>query len=274
MSYEDLGGPGGDVQGQESIGEVTSAPENFDPDARIDQPEETEAPAETFDPDARIEQPEIVGEPVDTFDPDARIEASEPAEMNDPIESAEVATEKNEPEQQLETEAKPEVLSNVELYNSPEKREQLALSSNGEWRGEPGKSEFVPNSQEARDKLEEYGVDSISYDENCEPDLRPVSEATVEIDNMSDKRLGPGGNYEQAFDKLSQRYNEESKDGRTDWSKRDIDQWRQDHDLTPHERMDRKTVDFVPTAIHKECKHCGGCSECKARDQIGGGFDE
>lgn len=27
---------------------------------------------------------------------------------------------------------------------------------------------------------------------------------------------------------------------------------------TPHERLDRKTVDFVPEAIHKECKHYGG----------------
>lgn len=166
-----------------------------------------------------------------------------------------------------------DVVSNVELYSSPEKRLAQAKGSDGEWLGEAGKSEFVPNDAEVRELMKERGVDSIRYDEHCEPDFSPVSEGTVEIDNMTWRRKGPGGNYEQAFEKLAEKWNEIAKDGKTDWNARDVDKWRQDNNLTPHERMDRKTVDFVPTPIHLACKHFGGCIESKLKANIGGKFD-
>lgn len=221
----------------------------------------------SFNPDARIEQQEITPSSIDSFNPDDRIESC------DLSKSDEVLKNDFDPDKRIESESKSEVVSDVELYNPPEKRKQKALESKGEWKDEPGRSEFVPESKEAREELDKHGVDSISYDDNYEPDFSPVSEETVEIDNMNEERLGPGGNYEQAFEKLAQKFNEEARDGKTDWTSRDVDKWRQDNKLTPHERMDRKTVDFVPSSIHKECKHCGGVSECKTKERIGGGFD-
>ena len=166
-----------------------------------------------------------------------------------------------------------EVLSNSELKTSPEKRQQKAQESKGEWSDEPGKSDFRPSSQEAKDAMKAKGVDSIHYDNNSEPDFRPVSEASVKIDNMTSDRFGPNGNYRQAFEKLAEQWNNEAKDNRTDWTARDVDQWRIDNHLTPHERLDRLHVDFVPTSIHQECKHYGGVSECKERIREGGQFD-
>ena len=172
-----------------------------------------------------------------------------------------------------ETEATKDVVSDVELYNSPEKRLEKALQGDGKWLGEPGKSGFIPNNQEARQILKDRGLESIRYDANCEPDFSPVSEGTVEIDNMTEWRLGEGRNYDQAFKKLADQWNSMMKDGKSDWNSRDVVRWASDNKLSPHERMDRKTVDFVPRIINLECKHIGGCSECKLRDAVGGVFD-
>ena len=71
--------------------------------------------------------------------------------------------------------------------------------------------------------------------------------------------------------------NKREREGRTDWTPRDVKQWRQDNKYSWHERIDRKTMDLVPRAIHDECKHFGGCSECKQYEKengIGGNFDE
>ena len=171
------------------------------------------------------------------------------------------------------TETIQDVVSDVELYNTPEKRLDQALQSNGEWLGEPGKSEFIPSNPEARQVLKDKGLESIRYDANCEPDFSPVSEGTVQIENMTERRLGEGGNYEQAFQKLSEQWNNALKDGKSDWTARDVARWAYDNKLSPHERMDRKTVDFVPRIINLECKHVGGCSECRLRDMVGGVFD-
>lgn len=171
------------------------------------------------------------------------------------------------------TEKAQDVVSDVELYTDPERRLKQALGSDGEWLGEPGKSEFIPNDSAARQAMKERGVDSIKYDEHCEPDFSPVSEGTVEIDNMTDRRRGEGGNYEQAFEKLAEQWNNIAKDGKKDWSAREVESWADENKLSPHERMDGKTMDFVPRSIHFECKHYGGCAEYTARTKIRGGFD-
>ena len=172
-----------------------------------------------------------------------------------------------------ETEATKDVVSDVELFTDPQKRLDQALGSNGEWLGEPGKSEFIPNDSAARQAMKECGVESIRYDEHCEPDFSSVSPESVEIDNMTGERYGLDGNFAQAYEKLAEQWNSKAKDGKTDWNAVDAKLWTKENKLTPHERLDRKTVDFVPEDIHKECKHYGGCAECNKRDNIGGGFD-
>ena len=86
------------------------------------------------------------------------------------------------------------------------------------------------------------------------------------------------GNFSQADAKLAEKWNEQQKDGRTDWTDEDVYEWRHDpaHQCSWHERCDTKTMDLVPYDIHSYCKHLGGVSECKARDSVndGGGFDE
>ena len=234
--------------------ESNQAVQRFDADKRIDveKDKKDDGKEKRFDPDKRIDVQEQFNKVVDDKDGKAVIELN-----ND----------------QVEAEVTKEVISDVELYNSSEKRLEQALQGEGEWKGEPGKSEFIPRNQEARQILKESGLESIRYDANCEPDFSLVSKGTVQINNMTERRLGEGGNYDQAFQKLAEQWNSEMKDGKSDWNSRDVARWTADNKLSPHERMDRKTVDFVPKVINLECKHIGGCSECKLRDARGGGFD-
>ena len=163
-----------------------------------------------------------------------------------------------------------------DCYTTSQQRKEFASTSKGEWSGEVGNSVFRPDKLEALEALKKYGVDGIEYFDG-EPDFSKISISTVEIDNMSSERLGPGGNYEQAFNKIAEKWNSEAKFGRTDWTSRMVDEWRRDNEYTPHERSDRKTVDLIPRAPHEECKHFGGVAECKraeAAENIGGRFDE
>lgn len=159
---------------------------------------------------------------------------------------------------------------------SSEERKELANRSNGEWDGEPGDSKFRPEKQEAKEALERYKQDGVDYIDG-EPDFSKVSEATVEIDNMTSERYGLGNNFDQANQKCAEKWNKEAKDGKTDWTAREVENWRKENHYTWHERLDRKTMDLVQSDIHEECKHYGGVAECKrfeaTEKQSGGGFD-
>ena len=95
---------------------------------------------------------------------------------------------------------------------------------------------------------------------------------------MTSERYGPGNNFEQADQKCADKWNKEGKDGRTDWTARNVADWRSENRYSWHERLDRKTMDLVQRDIHEECKHYGGVSECKKHEALekssGGGFDE
>lgn len=177
-------------------------------------------------------------------------------------------------------------------YNSEEKRLGCVPldGETGSFDGERGNSKFVPlgeteRGQACRDKLSEYGKDGIEY-KNLEPDFSEVSEGTVKIDDMTEHREDYydengdlcEGNFSQADEKCAELWNEQQKDGRTDWSAEDVYDWRHDpeHQCSWHERCDTNTMDLVPYDIHSYCKHLGGVSECKARDAVndGGEFDE
>lgn len=170
----------------------------------------------------------------------------------------------------------------TEYYNSYQTRLDCTPKSdseNGHWSGERGESKFIPDrntdaGRAAAEKLEEFGLDGIEYN-NAEPDFSPISEATVKIENMTEYR---DSNFAQADIKCAEKWNNDAKDGRTDWTARKVEDWRKEHNYSWHERCDTETMDLVPREVHTGvCTHLGGVSECKVRDSIGnigGEFDE
>ena len=157
-------------------------------------------------------------------------------------------------------------------------------NSNGHWEGERGESKYIIENPEVKKTLEKYGVDGIEYKDGI-PDFEPVSEATVEIDNMTENRHSTRdpetgevtkGNFEQADEKCAEKFNEEAKDGKTDWTAADVKKYREDNNLTWHECSDGKTCMLIPRDVHETCRHTGGCSECAHKNNElanDGGFD-
>lgn len=143
----------------------------------------------------------------------------------------------------------------------------------GFWDGERGRSVFHPSDIDAKKALKELGLDGIEFVDG-EADFSRVATETVKIDNMTARRLGSDGNYDQASTKLAEKYNMIKKDGSTNWDAVKVEQYKTDNGLTWHERCDCETMDLVPTEIHSSVKHSGGVAECKARDGVGGVFDE
>ena len=178
-----------------------------------------------------------------------------------------------------------------EYYNSYEDRLGCTPKQDtnlGKWEGERGESKFIPSSETiegkaALDKLEEKGIDGIEF-KNAEPDFSKCAEATVRIDDMTQHRddyLGKDGslklgNFTQADIKCAEKWNLEAKDGKIEWTARDVNIWRHENKCSWHERCDTRTMDLVPFEVHSYCRHLGGVSECKVRDavNIGGDFDE
>ena len=152
-------------------------------------------------------------------------------------------------------------------------------SENGHWEGERGESKYIPSPETEKgragiSKLAEYDMDGIEY-RNCEPDYSDCSEGTVQIDNMSENRPS---NFSQADIKLSEQWNAENREGRSDWTDEDVENYRKENNLSWHECCDTKTMNLVSRDIHggdtSVFLHSGGVAECKVRDNTGGGFDE
>lgn len=202
-----------------------------------------------FDPDKRID---IVKRPIERighfiYDPDKRIEIRKPDKDG--------------------------------FYTTFEERSKISNLDNREgglrgfWEGERANSTFIPSYKFMQDRLAEFGLKGIDF-RNGEADFSKVSVASVKIDHMSAFRLGKGNNFDQANTKLAEKFNKERKDGRNDWTPREVDTYIEDNKLSRHERCDCKTIDLVPTDIHKYFHHSGGVAECKARDGVRGEFDE
>lgn len=147
-------------------------------------------------------------------------------------------------------------------------------SSVGDWEGERGNSKFIPIEEDMKKHLSEYGCDGIEYKKGV-VDFSPVSETNVQID-MTSQRYGPGGNFEKCDAKCAEQWNAEKREGKDDWTARDVEKWRGENHYTWHECSDMKTCMLVSRDIHETFIHSGGVSECIKRDQInyGGGFDE
>lgn len=142
-------------------------------------------------------------------------------------------------------------------------------SERGDWSGKRGESEFTPNDEEIKESLDRYDKESIEYKDGI-PDFSEVAESTVEIENMTENRAD---NFRQCDEKCAEQWNREGRDGRTDWTARDVKEWRQENGYSWHERNDMKTCDLIPTEINDYFGHLGGVSECKKRDIENGGSD-
>lgn len=167
-------------------------------------------------------------------------------------------------------------LENDGLYTSLENRVNEAGKSDGTWSGDVGNSKFSPSDLTdegiaAKNKLSEFGLDGIEF-KNGIPDFSKIAVEAVEIDMTGDR----SANYTKTYTAVANKWNSEKKDGRSDWTAREVKEWKQLNNLSPHECSDMKTVQFVPTSVHSFVKHYGGVAECKARDNIlnGGKFDE
>ena len=157
-------------------------------------------------------------------------------------------------------------------------------SDTGTFRGDRGNSPFVPSDSDALAEIEKYGADSVEYRDGY-PDFTPFSkhdspwgefDTSVEIPHMTADRQNPKyefgrrssshafdediGNFSQADNELASRYGLDPMD---------IQRWREDNGLTWHEYADGKTMQLVPTKIHSACRHSGGVSEMKYRQEWG-----
>ena len=137
----------------------------------------------------------------------------------------------------------------------------------GHWSGERGESVFLPSQERVKQILGPYGLEGIAYT-NGIPDFSACSSCTVEIDDMSTRRYGPGGNFEQCDTLCAEKWNQEGREGRTDWTAREVQAWRSEHGYTWHERNDRTTCDLVPSEINDYFGHLGGVSECSKAEGL------
>lgn len=158
-----------------------------------------------------------------------------------------------------------------DCLTTSEERKEFAERNIGTWDNEIGNSMFHPDKEESREALESYKQDGINYKDG-EPDFSKVSEATVEIEKMTSNRPS---NFIQANEACAKLWNSQAKYEKTDWTARDVNDWKKENRFSWHERLDMKTMDLVQRDIHEECKHYGGVAECHRHEMLnGGGFDE
>lgn len=178
-------------------------------------------------------------------------------------------------------------------YNTYPERLQITLADNnpmiGCYEGIRGESKFIPSNRTVEgllviEILSRYGLNGIIYI-NAEPDFEVCAEAVVKIPAMTENRenyfdddgLPVQGNFSQADIQLAEQWNEQKREGKTDWVPRDVLDYRKANRLTWHEKCDTETMVLVPWEINSFFRHSGGCSECKKRDTIidnGDEFDE
>ena len=131
--------------------------------------------------------------------------------------------------------------------------------------------QYCTSSKEVQNDLKKCEQDGVEY-KNGIPDFSKVAEAKVFIFHMTSDR---NNNFKQCDSILAKQFNAQKKEGKTNWTPRDIKEYRKEHKLSWHEHNDAKTCYLVPQSIHTSCPHLGGVSECKKREmkQNGGGFD-
>lgn len=166
-------------------------------------------------------------------------------------------------------------IPDFETSNVEDSKQACMLPRNGgEWEGESGDSTWKPNPDEIPKSsnsegktwgeiFKKYDITGITFKEGY-PDFSGVAEETVEINDFSDNR---NNNFNQAEKKTAEKWNEEGKDGRTDWKGSEVKQYRKDNSLTWHECEDTKTMQLVPSEVHNNIPHTGGISVIKQENK-------
>lgn len=147
------------------------------------------------------------------------------------------------------------------FYTSYLERYKRVPKNDGEWTGKIGESVFKTTKPEVIEVLKKYGIEGIRYTD-CSPDFSPVTDTSVKI-NMT-KNIWD--NYANADAVCAEKWNKERRNGRNDWTGRDVKTWRNDNKFTWHECSDRKTCQLISREIHDAYRHTGGRLECAIRD--------
>mgnify|MGYP001031919663 CR=1 FL=1 len=157
-------------------------------------------------------------------------------------------------------------------YTNYQKRikhlEQMKTKGLGEWTGIEGESEFILKEPVIYNGTK---ITKVSY-KNGIPDFSPYAIAEVEIPKMTDKRLGPGGNYEQANTALAELWTKKQHMGRS-WTARQVEEYRITNNLTWHEMSNMESMQLVPFDVNNTFKHYGGVAEYNAMLKVEGGAD-
>jgi Tfp pilus assembly protein PilP len=232
----------------------------------------------------KVERPTQIEEFLRNLEKTTKIEESPIAKYADDLlnsdveEEDEVKAETVEAEETNPDKEKEPVESDF-LSTYEERKRQTPTDKNterGHWEDKRGESRYIPTDEKIKEILAKYGLDGIEY-KDAIPDFSKCSESTVEIDNMSENRYskdGKVGNFEQADQKCAEQWNKDGKDGKTDWTARDVANWRRENGYSWHECNDRKTCQLIPTEINDYFGHLGGIGECTKANAQEEGFDE
>ena len=160
-----------------------------------------------------------------------------------------------------------EQLEDREYYSTREERlaqtpRENGIDSKGIWQGERGESKYIPNDAKAQEALARCGRDGVEY-KDAVPDFAPFAKETVEIKDMHANR---SETFRKADNKCAQKWNEKNFENKSDWTGKNVSDWRIENGYTWHECNDCKTCQLVPTDIHSKCGHLGGFAECKKKD--------
>ncbi len=261
-----------DVGSNQDVARPPESPElssgvhgSFNPDARIEKGAQEGIGAERGDVDAR-------GDALSDFNPDARIGTP----SGDAAASEAEIPDSWEPNVHVSEHASGDLRGPDGYYTSLDDRKGLALATRGEWASIPGNSLCRPDvttegGRAVKEELGRVGVEGIEYRDYI-PDFGPVAKETVTIDTMTSDI---GTNKSQAYRAVADRWNSEGRpdkggNPKSDWTSRDVDEWKKENNLVFHECSDMHTCQFVPQTIHSYYKHYGGRSECAAKERLEG----
>lgn len=169
----------------------------------------------------------------------------------------------------------------------------------GLWDGEEGNSVWRPDKNSVPGKLnpegktwgeilDENGIDGIKFVDG-EADFSEVSKGTVKVEGFSTSRdpvylkdlngkfvrdadgnkiLLDEGNFMRADKALAEQWNAEGREGRTDWTFEDVQDFRRGDNPTGtkyswHECGDQKTMMLVDQTLHINVPHSGGIAAAK-----------
>lgn len=274
--------------GQENISGVPG--ENFEGNPNIPSFENTDgADKNSWNSEATINDYEDLSplsKELPSFDDmsvsDVNVKDGEPSDVKNGEEGTETSSPEKPAADNTETQNKEqpptETTDNAEEKNDAsdypssydERLKQTPLEGErGRWDGERGESKYTPSDPDIQEILDKYGMDGIEYKDGI-PDFSGCSEATVEIDNMTANRnIGEDSNFAQADQKCAEQWNQEKRDGRDDWTARDVANWRRENHYSWHECNDMKTCQLVPTEINDYFGHLGGVGECNRAGRVG-----